>query len=123
MRLLLAATLLPLLLPFPPPLRRGPHPDPPPGAVLAGFPEKVSAWHGVEDGVHDKLHRASHLVVKGPDGKWVDGDVRVAEKAVFEATDRNALPEGKYEARAWGRWVSGAEEPPYAWSFSVKRKK
>jgi hypothetical protein len=124
MKTLAIATVLALLAPLPPaPAPRGPHPSPEPGAVLSVFPESVSAWHGVADGKHDKLHRASHLVVKGPDGKWVDGDVRVGEKVSFEATQREALFEGEYAATAWGRWTSGVEESPYTWKFSVRRGK
>ena len=119
--LLVAAALLPVLAPTP--LRRGPHPSPAPGAVLTSFPEEVSAWHGFPDGKHDVLHKASHLVVKGPDGKWVDGVVTAGEKVQFRADQAAALPEGEYKATAWGRWTSGEEEPPYSWSFTVRRDK
>ncbi|MGH7150696.1 MAG: hypothetical protein ACREIU_08365 [Planctomycetota bacterium] len=113
-----AAALLALLAPSP--LRRGPHPSPAPGAVLASFPAEVSAWHGNPDGKHDVLHKASHLVVKGPDGKWVDGAVSVGEKVLFRADRTAGLPDGEYSATAWGRWTSGVEEPPYSWSFTLR---
>ncbi len=121
MRTLAATLLIGLLVPTP--LRRGPHPSPEPGAVLASFPAEVSAWHGHLDGAHDALHKASHLVVKGPDGKWVDGTVGVGEKAFFRADRPADLVDGEYKATAWGRWTSGVEEYPYSWSFTIKRGK
>jgi len=115
-----AAFALLALLPSAP-VRRGPHPSPEPGAVLGSFPEAVSAWHGNPDGLHDVLHKASHLVVKGPDKKWVDGTVTVSEKVSFKADRAAELGEGEYKATAWGRWTSGVEEEPYTWTFTVKR--
>ncbi|HET6205144.1 MAG TPA: hypothetical protein VFI25_20310 [Planctomycetota bacterium] len=121
MRFLALVALLPCLAPAP--LRRGPHPTPAPGAVLASFPEEISAWHGHPDGKHDTLHKASHLVVKGPDGKWVDGTVSVGEKVFFRADRPADLAEGEYGATVWGRWTSGEEEHPFAWSFTLRRAK
>ena len=98
----------------------GPHPHPKPGAVLDAFPEKVHAWHSRGEGI--EVHTASHIWLKGPDGKWLDGTVHVGEHVTFLAKYPGTLPEGTYKVWSIARWSDGLEEHVYNWEFSVKRE-
>ena len=118
--LIVAASLSAIARPAP----LGPHPVPAPGAVLEAFPEKVHAWHSIqakEEAVID-LHRASHIVVKGPDGLWVDGIVHVGNHVSFLADHPDRLGNGTYKVSTVARWADGGADDSFSWEFSVEKK-
>ena len=105
----------------------GPHPFPAPGAVVEEFPENVHCWHnrGGADGDNpsEDLHAASHIVVKGPDGLWLDGTVHVGQHVGFLADHPARLPDGTYKVWSVARWADGAATDEFGWEFSVKKGK
>lgn len=102
----------------------GPHPHPDPGSVLEEFPAKVHAWHSIQakEEARIDLHRASHIVVKGPDGLWVDGIVHVGNHVSFLADHPDRLAIGTYKVSTVARWADGGADDSFSWEFSVEKK-
>ena len=100
----------------------GPHPYPMPGAVVEEFPLMVHAWHAFDRGNPEAdLHSSSHIYLKGPDGKWVDGTVHVGEVVGIIAEYPERLPEGEYSVWSNAHWKTGDREHGFDWTFTFKK--
>ena len=93
-----------------------------PGAVVSEFPAIVHAWHARDDDdPSTDLHKSSHIFVKGPDGKWLDGSVHVGEVVGFLADYPERLSDGSYHVWSTAHWKDGLREHEYDWEFTLTR--
>ncbi len=105
------------------PVVLGPDAYPTAGAVLDAFPDRVYAWHN-RNGETGKpitdLHKSSHMMLKGPDGLWLDGTVHVGDRVYFIPDFPERLGKGIYKVSTTANWMDGIGGEEYSWEFTVK---